>query len=251
MRKQIKIGENLFNSKKSAIDFYKDILNKYDFGEFLDDKDYDSILDLLEYDTELASSQDSDPEQDDSKEACNEIEDFFIENVRIAKVQYSTKCFELIYDNGESDIISYRMLINRPKITQESLFTIACRNTIQNDLIKLKQLFFEKNSKFGMVKCQESNDLAKWEELAVDHRQPNTFSVIVDRFKEVNNIDLESILFFTDENNLLKFKDNELSENFKNYHKEKANLRIVKKELNLSRTGMGKIKTTSKDLRIE
>lgn len=247
MRKRIQIGKFSFDSKKSAIEFYKDILSKYTFGDFLDDNDYNSILYLLDYDMEMNSVQNPNSHEENS----NEIDEFFIENVRIAKVQYNTKCFELVYNDGQSDIISYRMIINRPKITPNSLFNIACRNAIQNDLIKVKQLFFEKNAKHGMVKCQESNDLAKWEELAVDHRQPNTFSVIVDRFKELNNINLDTVEFFTDEKNLLRFRDNELTENFKSYHKEKANLRIVKKELNLSRTGMSKIKTTSKDLRIK
>jgi len=41
-----------------------------------------------------------------------------------------------------------------------------------------------------MVKCQESGELLSWKELVIDHRQLNTFSVIVDRFIEVfkNNI---------------------------------------------------------------
>jgi hypothetical protein len=44
-----------------------------------------------------------------------------------------------------------------------------------------------------MVKCQESKELEKYEELNVDHRQPNTFSVIVDRFVELNRLDIEKI----------------------------------------------------------
>ena len=90
----------------------------------------------------------------------------------------------------------------------------------------------------------------QWEELAVDHRQPNTFSIIVDRFKEIKNINVDEIEYYVDENNFFLFKDEKLTTEFQEYHKLKANLRIVKKECNLSRTGMARIKRTSKDLTI-
>lgn len=46
---------------------------------------------------------------------------------------------------------------------------------------------------FLRVKCQETGELCKWEELVVDQRQTNTFSIIVDRFIELHNIDINSI----------------------------------------------------------
>jgi hypothetical protein len=93
--------------------------------------------------------------------------------------------------------------------------------------------------------------LSKWEYLAVDHRQPNTFSVIIDRFKEVNKIELEKIDYLTNDVNLLLFKNKTLMTDFINYHKEKANLRIVRKECNLSRTGIARLKRSTKDLTIK
>ncbi len=38
---------------------------------------------------------------------------------------------------------------------------------------------------------------------------------------------------------------------FKSYHKAKANLRIVKKENNLSRTGMARVKQSTNDLKVD
>jgi len=40
-------------------------------------------------------------------------------------------------------------------------------------------------------------------------------------------------------------------QNFINYHKEKANLRVVKKEINLSRTGLARVKQSTNDLKID
>ena len=140
------------------------------------------------------------------------------------------------------------MIINNQKFTPEKLFDRACRNSVHNDIRAVKIEYFANNSVKGAVKCQETGVLSKWEELVVDHRQPNTFSVIVDRFKEVFKIDLDKIEYTTDDQNNLIFKDDCISENFRKYHAEKATLRIVRKERNLRRTSQARIKKSSKDL---
>ncbi len=235
----MKIGNKEFKFKKNALEYYRNILNSYKFGQSLSENDFEDVLELINYDLSFNDSE------NETEENILEIND-----IRIAKVQFSTKCFEIVWSNLETDIISFRMMINRPKMNLHTSFSIACRNVIQNDLTNVKQKYFSENSEKGFVKCQETNEMAKWEDLAVDHRQPNTFSVIVDRFKEVKNIKVEEIEYYIDENNFFLFKDENLTSEFQEYHKAKANLRIVKKECNLSRTGMARIKRTSKDLTI-
>jgi hypothetical protein len=88
-------------------------------------------------------------------------------------------------------------------------------------------------------------------ELTVDHRLPNTFSVIVDRFIELNKINIEDVSYTRDEKNFVIFEDTVLAEKFRIYHKEKANLRIVRKECNLSRTYHARVQTQKKDLKIK
>ena len=106
----------------------------------------------------------------------------------------------------------------------------------------------KKFSNKGQVKCQETKELTKYEELNVDHRQPNTFSVIVDRFIEIKNIDLKEVEYLQIDGGPNELADKNLEEEFKNYHREKANLRIVKKNLNLGRSFQAKIKRQKKDL---
>jgi len=180
-----------------------------------------------------------------------EQEDIFIEDIKVSKVQFNSKCFEVFLSDASSYYISYLMIISRPTINFEQIFNRACRSTIQKDMRAVKQEYFNKYSIKGHVKCQETERLSKWEDLSIDHRQPNTFSVIVDRFKEVNRIDTSEVDYVTDESNNLIFKDENLAENFRNYHKEKSNLRIVRSEINLSRTGMARLKRSSKDLTIQ
>lgn len=261
MRKPLNIGEKEYKFRKDAITHYRVILNSYDFGQSLNDSDFDDILDLLDYDyfnyiieneiTNNNSAEDLNDKIEIDENVEKNVEENLIIDIKVAKVQFNTKCFEIFYSNGSSQYISYLMIINNTKYTPEKLFYVACRNSIHNDIKSVKQDYFDKNSVKGQVKCQETNLLSKWNELAVDHRQPNTFSVIVDRFKELNKIKVDLIEYSSTDQNHIIFKDGNLTGRFREYHKEKATLRIVRMECNLSRTGLARIKRTSKDLTIK
>lgn len=90
-----------------------------------------------------------------------------------------------------------------------------------------------------------------YEELSIDHRQPNTFSVIVDRFVEIKNLNINEIEYLQITGGSNEIANEHLKAEFREYHKEKAKLRIVKKELNLSRAYQGVIRKTAKDLTID
>ena len=261
MRKPFKIGQKEYKFKKDAITHYRTILNSYDFGQSLNNSDYDDLIDLLDYDyfNYLAELETTD--ENSEEEISNEVEsevgngnneaEISIEDIKIARVQFNTKCFEIFYSDKTSAYISYLMIINNTKYTPEKLFYVACRNSIHGDIKTVKQEYFDKNSVKGQVKCQETGILSKWTELAVDHRQPNTFSVIVDRFKEVNRVELDLIEYTSNDQNHIIFKDDIWTVQFRKYHMEKASLRIVRTECNSSRTGLARLKRTSKDLTIK
>lgn len=269
MRNPLIIGKKTFKYKKEALGFYKSILNSYSFGKSLNDEDFNSVIDLLLYDLDTDEEEEeqildngqkfdlsTDPYLiekpfDPIGETEEAPEDIDIVDIKVSRVQFNTKCFEVFYSDSTSQYISYILLINKPKHNPHGTFSIACRSVIQSDLINVKQLYFKKYAIDGFVKCQETGQLSKWDDLAVDHRQPNTFSVIVDRFKEVFQIDVTSVGYEVNELNVMLFKDEILMSSFRKYHKEKANLRIIRKEINLSRTGMARIKRTSKDLTIK
>lgn len=232
MRKKIEIGEREFATKKDALNHFKTILNSYEFGMNLNKDDLKDILDLLETHPNV-------------KEKIG----VGIEYVRIAKVQYNTKSFELVRTDGSTEFFSYTKRINAPK-TYFTKLREACRQAIQEDLRNVKLAYFDRFSKKGQVKCQESGDLAKYEELNVDHRQPNTFSVIVDRFVELNKLDLKKINYLQIDGGPNELADENLKEEFRQYHRDKANLRIVKKSLNLGRSFQARVNRQKKDLTI-
>ena len=233
MRHSIEIGERKFKSKKEALIYYKTILNSYEFGQQLDHNDFSDILALLALHPKV-----------------EEKIGVGIKEVRIGKLKYNTRSFELVRLDDSTEFFSYTKRINAPR-TNLTRFREACRQATNDDLRKVKQAYFDKYSKNGAVKCQETGELCTWTELSVDHRQPNTFSVIVERFIELNRIDIDKIKYIEIDGGPNEIADKELKENFRQYHKDKANLRIVKKDLNLSRAHQAKIARQKKDLTIE
>jgi hypothetical protein len=220
MKKTFRIGQKEYKFKKDAIAHYRTVLNAYDFGQSLNDSDFNDLIDLLNYAyfNNLAENENSEQNIEDESDYDNNIIDneevdegeLEIEDIKVARVQFNTKCFEVFYNDNTSQYISYLMIINKRKYNPENLFYTACRNSIHSDIRSVKQEYFDNNSVRGQVKCQETGELSKWTDLVVDHRQPNTFSIIVDRFKEVNRIDLDAVEFTSNEQNHIIFKDDNL-----------------------------------------
>ncbi len=233
MKPPIIIKDKVFKYKKDALLYFKTKLNSYDFGEVLNNEDTEDVVALL-----LKNETRKD------KIGCG------IKEVRIGKVQFGTKCFQILRNDLTIENFSYVYCINGD-LKPFAKFSNACRNIIHSDLHNLKQRYFDQFSVKGKVKCQETGILSSWKELNVDHRQPNTLSVIIDRFIELYNIDLKDIEYETDKNNKSILVDKELETKFRKYHMEKANLRVVRKEKNLGRSHQGRINNQKKDLRIE
>ena len=227
------IGNREFKHKKDALSYFKDILNSYEPIQTVNENDFKDLVGLIE----------NRPDKDE-KIGCG------IEKIQVIEVRYKTKCFELIRTDGSSEVFSYRNCING-KSNPLAKFSKTCRETISEDLRNVKLAYFKKFSSKGEVKCQETGELCKWEELNVDHRQPNTFSVIVDRFIEVQKIDINTVEYTEIMDGVYHFTDIELTDSFKKYHREKANLRLVKKTKNLGRSHQAKNKRQKKDLTID
>lgn len=233
MKKPIQIGEIRFATKKDAITHYRAILNAYEFGTELDRIDFNMVMSLLELHPKVT-----------------EKIGVGVNKIRVSKAKYNTKSFELIRIDGSTEFFSYTKRINAPR-TALAQFREACRQAIQEDLREVKIEYFKAHSKNGQVKCQESKALAKYEELNVDHRQPNTFSVIVDRFIELNNIQVDKIQYIYIDGGPNEIEDDALKQQFRKYHQAKANLRIIRKDLNLGRAFQARVARQKKDLVIK
>jgi len=233
MKKWAQIGQLNFKYKKDVIAHYKKILNSYDFNESLNEEDFNDVLNLLKI-------------HPNAQEKIGPG----IKEIIISEIRYKTKCFKAIRVDSSCDIFSYIKCING-SLSPLAKFNKTCRDVISDDLRLVKLSFFKGNSEKGRVKCQETGMMSLWEELNIDHRQPNTFSMIVDRFIELHGIDLYAVEYVETIDNVYSFKDTDLTAKFRKYHKEKANLRLVRKDNNLGRSHLAKNKRQKKDLIIQ
>lgn len=144
----------------------------------MNDSNFDDLIDLLEYNYFNDIEECETTENNDFKDEVEALEsdrdsqkETTIEDIRVARVQFNTNCFEIFYNDETSECISYLMIINNIKYTPEKLFNVGYRNSIHKDIRSVKQEYVNKNSVKGQVKCQETGLSSKWVELVVDHRQ--------------------------------------------------------------------------------
>ena len=233
MNKIINIGDLSFSTQKEAVEFFRKILNKYKPKEVLNNNDFEFVFNLLK-------------RHPKSKEKIGGG----VEEITIDIFKYNKRCFFVKRFNENKERFSYLKCI-KGKEKPFARFCSACRKEIQADLKKVKDDYFKIHSKKGKVKCQETNEETAYIDLHVDHRQPNTFSVIADRFIELKTIEIDKIKYDRAEDYGHIFSDRKLAEEFRNYHKEKAKLRLVKKSLNLGRSFQARIHKQKKDLQIK
>lgn len=233
MKEELKIGELRFKYKKDALSHFRKILNSYENGQALNQEDFEQVFSLLKLHRNATE-----------KIGCG------VKSLKVDSVRHNTKCFKIFRVDSTSDIFSYTKCVNGGS-TPIAKFNKVCRETINDDLREVKLAYFKKYSSKGRVKCQETGDLCSWEELSVDHRQPNTLSIIIDRFIELIGVDVSLVDYKKTPDHVYIFKDDSLTERFRHYHKEKANLRIVKKIINLSRSHQARVKRQKRDLTIE
>jgi hypothetical protein len=228
----IEIGENIFPTKKKALEFYKQILNSYEPNNELSDEDFDLVFNLLKIHPNSVQKVGAG-----------------ISKLTVERDEYNTKCFHLTRIDGSKEHFSYMKCINGEP-NHFTNFSKACRKAVEDDLKEAKQNYFKENAKNGKVKCQDTSELIAFEEAHIDHRQPNTFSVIVDRFIELNDIDMPNVGYDKSENYGHVFCDKELADKFRKYHKDKATLRVVQKSRNLTRSYQGRVNKQKKDISI-
>ena len=119
----MRIGSKEFKNKKEALNYYKEILNSYKFGETLNDKDKQYIIDLLSI------------RPDFETKFCNGFKQIYVDKIP----KYNSKAFFVLDNNSELEVFSYIKCINgsKPPLTK---FSCTCRDIIQDDIKNSKRL---------------------------------------------------------------------------------------------------------------
>lgn len=227
----IVIGDKEFGSKTKAIEFYKNILNSYNFKDTLNPDDFESVVSLVY----INFDKDEIRAYEEAKDCIKAIIVDRNPNFR------TTKCFFIIGDNNQKEIFSYRLAING-NLSDGEHFNRACRFVIEPRLREFKKQIFESRP----VRCAITNEIVEWEECQIDHKSPLTFSVIIKSFIVANKIDVSSIEYSYD-GSKEKFTDQKLAEKFDFFHKEMAVLRVLSTKQNNKLAAGARIKPSGKD----
>ncbi|MCF7988729.1 MAG: DCL family protein [Methylovulum sp.] len=240
--RKMKIGELNFNTKKAAIEFYRNILNKYDANTSVDDEDFSYLIDLLNYNSdnnETATNEENKAEDEDN-ESLEEIDDIYVDYHPVYK---KVKCFYAVF--GEEEwLFSYLLAINGG-LSDEKKFYISCRNSVKEILRNFKIEMFKNKP----VKCAITKNILDWENCQVDHKAPMTFSVIVKTFLKSNNIEVSDI-DLSYEGSIWHFSDKQFETEFVEYHNKVALLRIISSEENQKLASKARIKPTKNDFTV-
>lgn len=230
-REPVLLGAVEFSNKKEALEFFKDMLNRYRNNQKIDENDEVMLFELIGRHPEALQ-----------KIGCG------IDHFYKAPTDKGTSCFWIKRKDGSSTDFSYISSVNAKGKTMLQEFSEACREAVRDSLEQAKDKFFEQyGDGDGKVECEITGDkIAKYES-HLDHKKPMTFQVIVQTFIAANRITPapEMMSIAQDSQFVTTFVDQGIVDAFREFHKNVAKLRIIGAKKNLSLGGserMTKIK---------
>ncbi len=235
-RTAIIIGNKEFKFQKDALAYFKDMLSRHRKNATIDGEDNLSLLSLIER----------------HPEAVHKIGSG-VKRFYKAPADMGTSCFWLERVDGSNTDFSYITAVKAKGKSLYQEFAEACRNSIQPDLTRTKECFFENNADSdGCVECEISGERIAIYESHLDHKKPMTFQVIVRTFIEAHEIEINRDMLSEpkDAQFTTEFTDLSIKERFKKYHHNIAQLRIINTKSNLSLGGSERITRSKRPVAI-
>lgn len=232
----VKVGDQEFKTKKEALEFFRKILSKYNNGETINSEDTLHLHNLIE----------RHPEQS-QKIGCG-IAKFYKD-----KTDQPTSCFWLERIDGTKTDFSFYSCIDAKGTSLYQEFSEACREAVKNDLIESKKNHFKVNQNAeGKVPCDITGEMISFEESHLDHKKPMTFEVIVRTFRVSNGIIPNRDILSSPKDNQFTttFTNKAIADQFIKYHHEVADLRIIKKHINLQLGSSERIRHSKKPVTV-
>lgn len=146
---------------------------------------------------------------------------------------YTTRGFYATRKDCSVTDFSYIACLSGNKDKSLPNFKRACRHSVDDYVVKFKKEYFLCD--FDHI-CPISGELLTPGNSHVDHAPPYEFEDIVRDFIKNNNIDVKKVSLKKGDGVIKHiFLDKELDKSFFDFHKEKANLRVILDKENLKR----------------
>lgn len=144
---------------------------------------------------------------------------------------WTTKGFLLVRVDGSTTDFSYKVCLN-PKLADQTVkFAAACRRAIAWEVAEFKRSTFGEEQ---TVWCSEEMREITKSESHVDH-YPVPFCDLVDQYVAQTGIERKNVGFIEGDNvAVVKFSDPLLEQDFANWHRQNAQLRIISGKANVS-----------------
>jgi hypothetical protein len=214
------VGNKIFASKRAAKEHFQSLFLRHEPGEVVTGQDQEDLLALTE---------------------CHPEAEYMIgpgiDHFRIKLDEYGAgRTYTIHWVDGESTVISYLKCINgqTPHRTQ---VRNALRPVIAPDITRWRRdLFRARGEGGGRVPCAISGSPLLPHEGEVDHVHPDTFSSLVDRFFDHNELNYDQVQLRENWDGHVHrpLKDDHLAEMFRAWHAGAARLRFIRKDLNRS-----------------
>lgn len=216
------IGGHIFTSKKAVEKYVGDILRRAPVGLPLQYDDFQCVLDLLRLHPAAKSKIGVGVES-----ICVRLE-----------LRWKSRHFEVLRADGSATDFSYKNCLTSP--TRAALFKKACRHAIAEQVITYRNTVFAAAG-IGNVRCPILGYLLLPENTHVDHIPPATFENLVQEFIAHCSINIGTVQIagFNDREMKKSFVDSALTQCWQDFHKQRAKLRLVSREANLSHIKRG------------
>ncbi len=212
------IGNIVFKTKATAKKHIQKILRSALLGQPLPPDEFTLIRDLLQRHPEASK-----------KIGCGLL------HITTATACYGTIHFLAVRVDGSSTDFSYASCLDRKVPTvRESMFD-ACRDAVNNHIKAFKRGKFET----GTCICAISGVALAMDEAHVDHFQPQFHVIVENFFKEHPQYNIDDPTLITvpaDNQTRTQLTNPTMKAEFIAYHERVAELRIIKQELNWSRS---------------
>ena len=227
-RETLQIGEKVFLTKKAAMEFFKEMLGRYNDDQIVEEGDAVLLRALIERHPEATH-----------KIGCGVISFYK------ARTDMPTSCFWVKRRDGSVTDFSYRTCVDAKGKSLYQEFAEACREAVRKDLIAAKGTHFRRYADSdGCVACEVTGETIRIDEAHMDHMKPMTFQVIVETFLVANRLQITPNMLSRprDAQFATTFTDSTVAERFRQYHHQIAKLRIVKAKANLSMGGKERLR---------
>jgi Protein of unknown function (DUF3223) len=229
-------SNKFFPTKAAAIEHFREMLHRYNIGDRISDTDAAELAALLE-----------------RHPTYEQKRGVGIACFTIISAPHNCRAFYITHVDGTSTDFSYRKCIESHPTAREQLHK-ALRREVGPDIALARLKFFQKNAnKEGCVPCALTGALIDIGGAHADHAPPFTFFALAEAFLRARKVDPAKDLLSPPADNQIgrTLCDRALAHDWRVFHHQLANLRIVAADENIRRAKMAMPRAIDRQLVLE